>query len=73
MDHTVHAITCWHIFNTRNIYLLITVAVRSKALTVFARSNNVIMSSNPTQGMDLCLHILSVFVLSYVGGNLAMG
>jgi hypothetical protein len=33
----------------------ITVAVRSKAGTVFARSNAGIVGSNPTQGMDVCL------------------
>jgi hypothetical protein len=37
----------------------ITVAARSKAWTVFARSNPGIVESNPTQGMDVwCVFIL---------------
>jgi hypothetical protein len=40
----------------------ITVAARSKAWTVFARSNTGIVGSNPTQDMDVC-GIYSVFVL----------
>jgi hypothetical protein len=31
------------------------VAARSKAWTVFARSNAGIVGSNPTQGMDVCI------------------
>jgi hypothetical protein len=38
----------------------ITVAMRSKAWTVFARSNAGIMGSNPIQGMDVCLCVYSV-------------
>jgi hypothetical protein len=33
----------------------ITVAARSKAWTVFARSNTGIVGSNPSQGMDVCV------------------
>jgi hypothetical protein len=40
--------------------LSITVAARSKVQTVFVRSKIRIVSSNPTQGMDVCV---SVFVL----------
>jgi hypothetical protein len=32
----------------------VTVAERSKACTVFARSEARIVGSNPTQGMDIC-------------------
>jgi hypothetical protein len=39
----------------------IRVAARSKAWTVFDRSNTGIVGSNPTQGMDVCVY--SVFVL----------
>jgi hypothetical protein len=49
----------------------ITVAAPSKARTVFARSNAVIVGSNPTQGVDVCVY--SVFVLSCVGSGLATG
>jgi hypothetical protein len=35
----------------------ITVAARSKAWTVFSRSNAGIMSSNPTRGMDVCMRL----------------
>jgi hypothetical protein len=38
-------------------YLPITVAVRSNACTVFARSNAGIVGSNPTQGMDVCMSL----------------
>jgi hypothetical protein len=44
----------------------ITVAARSKAWTVFARSNAGIVVSNPTQGMDVCVCVYFVFVLSCV-------
>jgi hypothetical protein len=44
----------------------ITVAARSKARTVFARSNTGTVGSNPTQGMD-------VYVRSSVGSGLATG
>jgi hypothetical protein len=45
----------------------ITVAARSKAWTVFARSNAGIVGSNPTQGMDVCIVcVYSLFVLFYV-------
>jgi hypothetical protein len=42
----------------------ITVAARSKTWTVFARSNAGVFGSNLTQGMDVCVYIYSVFVLS---------
>jgi hypothetical protein len=44
----------------------ITVAARFKTWTVFARSKAGIVGSNPTQGMDVCVCIYSVFVLSCV-------
>jgi hypothetical protein len=37
-----------------------------KAWTVFARSNAGIVGSNPTQRMDICVYVYSVFVLSCV-------
>jgi hypothetical protein len=45
---------------------VITVAGRCKAWTVLARSNIGIVGSNPTQGMDGCVCVYSVFVLSCV-------
>jgi hypothetical protein len=42
------------------------VVARSKAFTVFVRSNAGIVGSNPTQGMDVCMCFNSVFVLSCV-------
>jgi hypothetical protein len=47
-----------------NYRLLITVAAWSEAWTVFTRSNAWILGSNPTKGMDDCVHVYSVFVLS---------
>jgi hypothetical protein len=39
----------------------ITVAVRSKAINVFARSNAGIMDSNPTQGTDVCVRLFCLY------------
>jgi hypothetical protein len=41
----------------------ITLAARSKAWTVFARSKAGIVGSNPNRGMDVCVCVYSVFVL----------
>jgi hypothetical protein len=64
--------TCWvlwyYIFN-----FPITVAARSKAWTVFARSNNGIMGLNPTRGMDVCLHLFCVCIVLCVGSSLTRG
>jgi hypothetical protein len=46
------------------IFQPITVAVRSKALTVFARSNTEIMGSNPTGDMDVCVCSVCVYSVS---------
>jgi hypothetical protein len=50
----------------------ITVQAQSMARSFFARSNTVIVGSNPTRSVSACLHFL-VFVLSCVGGGLATG
>jgi hypothetical protein len=39
------------------VYVPITVAARCKACIVFAGSNTGIVSSNQTQGMDVCLRL----------------
>jgi hypothetical protein len=44
----------------------VTAAERSKAWTVFARSDAVIVSSNPSSVMDVGVYVYSLFVLSYV-------
>jgi hypothetical protein len=50
----------------------ITVAERSRAWTVFACSDPVIMGSNPTSGMDFwCLCYVCIFLCSYTGKGLA--
>jgi hypothetical protein len=51
----------------------ITVAARSKAWTVFARSNAGNVGSNPTQGMDVCVRLFCVCVVLCVGSGLATG
>jgi hypothetical protein len=51
----------------------ITVAVQSKAWTVFARSNTVVVGSNPTRDMVVYVRLLCFFVVLYVGSGLAMG
>jgi hypothetical protein len=53
--------------------LPITVAARSKAWTVFARSNTGIVGSNLTRGMDVCVRVFCVFVVLCVGSGLATG
>jgi hypothetical protein len=51
----------------------ITVAARSKAWTVFARSNAVVVGSNPTQGIDVCVRLFCICVVLCVGRGLATG
>jgi hypothetical protein len=51
----------------------ITVAARSKARTVFARSNAGILGSNPTQSMDVCVRLFCVCVILYVGSGIVTG
>jgi hypothetical protein len=46
------------LWNPKVHYWPITVAARSKPWTVFARSNTGIMGLNPTQGMDVCVHLI---------------
>jgi hypothetical protein len=51
------------------IYIFVKVqfmVARSKAWTVFAFSNVGIVGSNPSEGMDVCVCVYSVFVLSCV-------
>jgi hypothetical protein len=43
-------------------FIPITVAAQSKAWTVFARFDAGIVGSNPTQDMDICLHLFCVCV-----------
>jgi hypothetical protein len=50
-----------------------TVATRSKAWTVFARSNTGIVGTNPTRVMDVCVCLFCVCVVLCVGSGLAMG
>jgi hypothetical protein len=48
-----------------------TAAAQCKAWTVCARSNSGIVSSDPTQGMDVCLSLFCVCVVLCVGRGLA--
>jgi hypothetical protein len=58
-----------------NVVLIlgITVAARSKAWTVFARSNAGIVGSNTAQGMDVCVRLFCVCVVLCVGSGLKSG
>jgi hypothetical protein len=47
-----------------------TVAERSKAWIVFARSKAAIVDSNPTQCLDVCLRLFRVYVVLCVGSGL---
>jgi hypothetical protein len=58
---------------TEGFFTLITVAARSKAWTVFVRSNTGIVGSNPTQGTDVYVRLFSVCVVPCVGSGLATG
>jgi hypothetical protein len=51
----------------------ITVTARSKASTVFARSNTGIVDSNTTRGMDVCVRLFRVCVVLCIGRGLATG
>jgi hypothetical protein len=51
----------------------ITLAARSKASTVFARSNARIVGSNLTQGMDVCMRLFTVSVVLCIGSDLETG
>jgi hypothetical protein len=50
----------------------VSIAVQSKASTVFGRSNIGIADVNPARGVDVCPRFFCV-VLSYVGRGLASG
>jgi hypothetical protein len=49
------------------------VAGRSRAWTVFTRSDTKIMGSNPTRGMDVCMLLFCVYVVLRVGSGLMTG
>jgi hypothetical protein len=49
----------------------ITVAARSRAWTVFARSNSGLVGLNLRQGMDVCARLFCVCVLLRLGSGLA--
>jgi hypothetical protein len=51
--------------------LPIAVTARSKARTVFARSNTEIVGSNPTGGMDVCVFCVRFFCVYIVSGETA--
>jgi hypothetical protein len=51
----------------------ITVAERSEAWTVFARSNTAILSSNPTRGMDVFGRLFCIYVVLCADSGLATG
>jgi hypothetical protein len=50
-----------------------TVAARCEVWNVFARSNNAIVGSNPTQGIDVCVRLFCVCVVLCVSRGLATG
>jgi hypothetical protein len=52
------------------IYAPVTIPARSKACTVFARSEAGIVGSNPIQGMDVgCLCLFCVCIVLYLGSR----
>jgi hypothetical protein len=72
----VRPLFLYHTHSSSSASLLlqpITVAAPSKALTVFDHSNDAIVGSNPTQGMDVCVRLFCVCVGLRVGSGLATG
>jgi hypothetical protein len=72
LKETVYATDCQHRDDLAVRWLLqkfeivprqlpITVAARTKEWAVFALSKAEVVSSNPTQGMDVCVYVFSVF------------
>jgi hypothetical protein len=53
-------------------YEPITAAARFEARNVSASSNSGVVGANPTRGMDVCVRLFCVYVLS-VGSGLATG
>jgi hypothetical protein len=51
----------------------IAVAARSKAWTVFARSNTGIVGSNPTTGIDVCVRLFCVRIVLCAVSGIATG
>jgi hypothetical protein len=58
---------------TLYVNLPITMAARSKARNVFARSNTGVVGSNPIQGMDVCVRLFCICVVLFVASGLATG
>jgi hypothetical protein len=57
-------------FAIRKEEMPITVAARSEARNIFARSNTGIVGSNLTTGMDVCPRFFCVRVVLYIGSGL---
>jgi hypothetical protein len=58
-------------FKDVGLHKRMAVAARSKARIVFAHTNNGIVGSNPTRGMDVCEHLFCLCVFPCVGSGLA--
>jgi hypothetical protein len=67
--HTFSLFTCLSVFTYLARWVPIAVAARSKAWTVFARSNAGIVG----RGMDVCVSLFCVYVVLCVGSDLATG
>jgi hypothetical protein len=61
------------ILSKHTMQVPITVAAQSKAWTFFGRSNTRVLVSNPTRGMDVCVHLFCVCVVLCVRNGLATG
>jgi hypothetical protein len=48
-------------------------SARSKAWTVFVLTNAVVVSSNPSRGMDICVRLFCVYVVLSIGRGHATG
>jgi hypothetical protein len=58
MQSNINTYICGYInYITVKLSLSVPMAKRSKASTVFGRSNIGIAGSNPSQGMDVCLRL----------------
>jgi hypothetical protein len=73
MTTYLHLVLSLTIRGSIHSFPLITVAARSKAWTVFLRSNAAIVGSNPTRGMDVCVRLFCVCVVLRVRTGLGTG
>jgi hypothetical protein len=66
-----HGINQLRIHDWYGLQMPITVAERSEAWAVFARSNSGVVGTNPTRGMNVCVCLFCISVFLFVVNGLA--